>query len=365
MSETTSPKRARPIRRTSGGDSPVVRALALLMEVARSRRGVLLKAFAEQRGYPLRNVYRARDVLKRAGAPLLVNPDHPGRWQLADGWLPASVVGPARTELLALFVARQFAPGLKGTAISRSLDSLWAKLVSPSAQQSLELEPRAPMLSVRGLATIDYGPHHGVVEQLSKAAENQHAVWIRYRTAGGTVSDRVIEPGFLHWDGALEALYVPSWCRLRVAVRVFAVHRILAVEAMPADASRSVPRRDLLEKAFRVWHRDHAEAVEIWFSDAIAGEIRERTWHASQRLVDDRSGGVRLHLELAAPEELERWLAGFGADARVLAPQRLAESIKALHLRAANDGQILGAIARPLRAATASPRKKRTQGQRE
>ena len=80
-------------RASTVGDPQVVRALALLMEMARSKRGILLKPFAEKRGYPLRAVYRSRDVLVKAGAPIRQNPDSPARWQLMDGWLPPAVVG--------------------------------------------------------------------------------------------------------------------------------------------------------------------------------------------------------------------------------------------------------------------------------
>ena len=75
-------------RRNKVSDPQVVRALALLVDMARARRGILIRAFAERRGYPLRAAYRARDVLMRAGAPIRKNPESPSRWQLADGWLP-------------------------------------------------------------------------------------------------------------------------------------------------------------------------------------------------------------------------------------------------------------------------------------
>jgi predicted DNA-binding transcriptional regulator YafY len=350
-----SPDSERARRRPSKtADSQVVRALALLMEMSRSQRGVLLKAFSEARGYSLRSVYRARDALAKAGAPLRVNPDNPGRWQLTEGWLPASVVGPARAELAALFVARHLAPGLNGTSVARSLDSLWSKLVSAKPQQSMSFSDPGGMLSVRSLAPLDYGAHRATLEQLTSAIGAGHAVWIRYRKPDGTVSDRIVEPGFLHWDGGLEAMYVPSWCRLRGAVRVFAVHRILAVEALPDDPARSVPRRQILERAFRIWHREQIEHVEVWFAPAVAGEIRERRWHATQRLVSDGADGVSLHLDVAAPEELERWLIGFGADVRVREPKSLVDRVREAHVRAANLGQVVVASTPSRRAGTQS-----------
>lgn len=338
--------------KTKVEERQVVRALALLMEMSRSRRGILLRAFAEKRGYPLRMVYRLRDVLIEAGAPIRENPESPARWQLMDGWLPASVVGPAKDELMALFVARQLAPGLHGTSVGRSLDSLWAKLSSPGAQQSLPLSDATP-ISIRALAAIDYADHRLTIDRLHEAIERRHALRIRYRTPDAATTERVIEPGFLHWDGGLEAMYVPSWCRLRAAVRVFAVHRILAIEPLPDEAADSVPSRKVLERAFRVWYRDRIEHVQVLFTPKLAGEVRERRWHTSQRTVDAPDGGVYLHLDVSAPEELERWLLGFGPDARVIEPVRLAEQIHRLHAQAAGVGQLIDA-SEPRRVRTPS-----------
>ena len=354
-------------RARSVSDPQTVRALALLVEMARSRRGVLLKPFAEKRGYPLRAVYRARDVLVKAGAPIRQNPDVPARWELMDGWLPPSVIGAAKHELMALFVARELAPGLRGTSVGRSLDSLWSKLSSPTSQQSLPLSDSVP-LSARTLPAIEYGGHRRTIDHLRDAIEGRQAVRITYRTAESVTTERVIEPGFLHWDGGLEAMYVPSWCRLRDAIRVFAVHRVLSIEALPEESSRSVPSRKALERAFRVWYRDTIEHVEVLFTARVASEIRERRWHTSQLLIDAQDGGVSLHLDVAAPEELERWLLGFGPDARVIAPERLGDQIRSLHARAAGIGQMIDASSAPRRTRSNkqpdAPTKARVRGAR-
>ena len=332
------PRRARNV-----SDPQVVRALALLMEMARARRGVALKTFAEKRGYPLRAVYRARDVLMKAGAPIRVNPESAGRWQLMDGWLPPQVVGAARDELMALFVARQMAPGLRGTVVGRSLDSLWSKLATSGTQQQLPLNEAGLPFSVRTLSAIDYGEHRITIDKLQEASDRKHAVRIEYRTPDAATTHRVIEPSFLHWDGGLEAMYVPSWCRLRDAIRVFAVHRILSIESLPDERARTGPAKRTLERAFRVWYRDKVEHVDVLFTGRVAGEIRERRWHTSQRMIDAPDGGVNLHMDISAPEELERWLLGFGPDARVIEPVRLGDQIRRLHAQAAGTGVVIEA----------------------
>jgi predicted DNA-binding transcriptional regulator YafY len=322
-------------------DSQIVRLLAVLHAMTQTKRGVVLKQLAERKGWPLRALYRDMKALEAAGFP--VGHEH-GRYWLVDGWTPPTAAGVSQREMLALFVARHINPGLKGTSFGKSLDSLWSKLSSTGPQAQLLPDQETPF-ATRTTASIDYSAHHESLEVLKAAIAGRTAVRISYRTPAGDVTDRVIEPGFLHWDGGLEAMYVPSWCRLRGDIRVFAVHRIQSIEALD-DASTMPPgarSRRALERAFRVWYREQVEHVVILFMPPVAGEIRERTWHGSQRLVDDPAGGVYLHLDIAAPEELERWILGFGAAARVVVPDRLAARIHRQHVEAAALGTVVPA----------------------
>ena len=92
----------------------------------------------------------------------------------------------------------------------------------------------------------------------------------------------------------------------------------------------------------------------VHFVPPVAGEIRERVWHPSQRLVDDRDGGVYLHLDVAEPAELERWLLGFGAHARVIEPASLAARILGIHREAVAVASAKPAA--PLRTRRRTPR---------
>jgi hypothetical protein len=84
------------------------------------------------------------------------------------------------------------------------------------------------------------------------------------------------------------------------------------------------------------------------FSAEAAGAIRERTWHPSQDLVELPGGQVKVTLQIAAPEELERWLLGFAADVQVAEPASLAERLRARHAAAAAPASpIWTAPARP------------------
>lgn len=314
----------------SNADSQIVRTLALVHAIANAKRGVSLKQLADRRGWNLRALYRDIEALKRAKFPI----EHVhGKYSMPIDWLPPSMVGVARDELLALFVARHASPGLQGTPFARSLDRLWAKLATKDGQVALVPASQSAMGFRAG--AIDYGAHEGTIRLLLDGIAKRRALRIEYRKTSGETSTRTIEPGHVRWDGGLEAMYVLSWCCERKAVRVFAVQRITAIEMLDeVFVARTATSLQALDKSFRVWHRDHASPVVLRFSQAVAGEIRERTWHKSQQLKELKNGGLELRLLVSAPEELQRWLVGFGVDVEVVEPLSLAQSVRQIHLAA-------------------------------
>jgi len=68
----------------------------------------------------------------------------------------------------------------------------------------------------------------------------------------------------------------------------------------------------------------------IDFSRRVAHLVRERRYHASQEL-SERGQGVRLKMEAAGLPEVAAWVAGFGGDARPIAPSELVEAVARLH----------------------------------
>ncbi len=327
--------------RLRSNEAQAARCIALLVAMVRARRGVMLRPFAQRRGWNPRAAYRDIETLRDAGVQI----EHEHGWyRVSADWIPASAVDVKRDELLALFVARRLAPGLKDTTVGRSLDALFSKLASPSRQTSLPLGEEGAFRGPEA-AAIDLGPHRATIDAVQEAIRTRHALRIGYRKAGEDAErERLIEPSFLYWCPANEALYVRAYCRERADFRWFAIHRIMSAVLLDDPFARRPDAAWESGLGFRLWHRASAEHVSIRFSPAVAGEIRERRWHASQHLTPTLEGGVVLEMDVAAPEELERWLLGYGPDAVVLAPASLAERLRRRHAEAA------GLRAGPLRA---------------
>ena len=68
--------------------------------------------------------------------------------------------------------------------------------------------------------------------------------------------------------------------------------------------------------------------VVIRFDARVADYIREKKWHESQQLRELKNGSIELKLKLSGLAEVQRWVLGWGGDAKVIQPKELVESVK-------------------------------------
>lgn len=314
--------------RAGGKKGQLARLIALNNALIASRRGIVVRQYSERNGVPIRTVYKDLRRLTDAGFPI---GGEDGRYFLPTSFTRLRAPGIEPDELLALFLARQTAGVLRGTSAGAALDRLLAKLSSgPSAQAAL-VPTASSSIHIGPSFAIDYRPHLRTIAVLEEAIARRRAVEARYRSPRATSpTTRTLEPGDLFAEPSTGTLYVVCWCRLRSAVRVFAVHRFLeaTLSNEPAPLRAETRSQHALRHAFRVWHADTAHRVRLRFSPHVAEEIRERRWHRSQKLTPLVAGGIVLEMTIAEPLELERWLLGFGPDVEVLEPATLAARVR-------------------------------------
>lgn len=319
-----------------GTNERVRRILEFGQALIDSRHGVVIEQYAKKRGHSRSALYRDIEVLKSLSFPI-----HSERGR---HWLPMDCQlfgreGLDAEEILHLHIARQLAARMPGTRFDRALASVCAKVTGAADQLRLPLSSDA-VLSVAVFQSIDYTPHRAVIDHLEDAIRRRIAVKLRYcKPSTGETTERVVEPGELHADAAVEGLYLIAYCRWRRGVRIFAIQRIISAAQ---TGERFTPRPEVcarvaLRDAFHVWGGEQGTpaAVRLRFAAAIAGEIAERCHHPSQTMRRSANGEVVLELRVADPTGLLRWLMGFGADVVVEAPTWLAEEIRARHQRAA------------------------------
>ena len=110
----------------------------------------------------------------------------------------------------------------------------------------------------------------------------------------------------------------------RKPARVQAVRQTGTTFARPEKFSLEKRLRD----SFGVYSGGGEYEVILRFNARVADYVREKKWHASQRLRDLKGGGVELRMKLSSLVEIERWVLSWGSDAVVVKPRELAAAVK-------------------------------------
>jgi predicted DNA-binding transcriptional regulator YafY len=69
--------------------------------------------------------------------------------------------------------------------------------------------------------------------------------------------------------------------------------------------------------------------VRIRFSSEVAGYIKEKIWHDTQKIISQKDGSVIFEAEVAGTDEIKFWVMSWGSNALVVEPQALRDEIRA------------------------------------
>jgi len=161
------------------------------------------------------------------------------------------------------------------------------------------------------------------------AIRKQRRLRIRYRspTTGETV--RTVEPYRLvsiHGEP-----YLIAFCHLRGQVRTFVPSRIVKAQVLedePYEIPPDFSVEDYFEPAFRFIHGKPSRVV-LHFAPEVARVVRERRWHPTQRLREERDGSVILEMRVPPTEELASWVLSWRGACVVVEPREFRRLVHA------------------------------------
>ena len=320
----------------------IVRHWRMLLHIDAHRHGVTVKDLAQHFGVTQRTVWRDLDALQQVGFPLVDDKrDRQTTWRLMQMPLKAlNDAGLSVTEACSLYLSRALLVTFTGTPFEPGLAGIITRIekaLSPQVRAFLRRLPEVMYVKPAAKKKVTSPKHDEFVARLIEAATGRKVCRLLYFSLhSAREKDYELHPyNVAYADGGLYlTAYVPEYRQ----VRVFAMERVRRVTVL---AKGFTPGTDLAADAFDgslgVNRGGTPEKIVIDFTPRVAPYVREREWHASQRIETTSDGGVRVTLKVCRDWALRTWVLGWGAHARVASPSALAEEILE-QLDGARDG---------------------------
>jgi proteasome accessory factor B len=259
---------------------------------------------------------------------------------------------------VSVFVAQKALSQYHGTPFEKPLRSAFQKLVSSlQGEISVAWADLDSAISFRGIET-NVGDME-VLRTLGEAVRGRREVEFEYfkleEEGGGAASPKAETrrpkaelgeggegaPG-LSGTGEMRRVrpyhlvciwnqwYLVAYDLMRQDIRKFVPARMrnvrLRSERFERPKGFSVDK--YLKGSFGVYSGGELMEMKVWFSRARAQVVRERKWHASQRIRELGNGEIEYSVRLSSMKEIVPWILGWGEHARAIAPKALVKAMR-------------------------------------
>jgi predicted DNA-binding transcriptional regulator YafY len=310
----------------------IVRQWRLLLALEGRSRGMTLSDAQNEAGDGVseRTIRRDFDALTQAGFPIeTAKRDGKTVFLLnREVFRGVAAAGFSLSELCALHLSRTVLSAVAGGPFKDSLASAFDKLydaLPPSMWKFIESLPDALGAKEHASRPRTAGSAK-TIEALMQATLARRRVRMRYHSfSSQQIKDYIVEPYRLAY--AQGGLYLQAFVPEYSEMRTFAAQRIESAVGMedsfsPVDGSP----QDVFANSLGAFSGT-PETVVIEFTAAEAPYVREREFHASQRIEDLPGGRIRLTMNIVIDWELQAWVMGFGPAAKVIQPEAFAKRI--------------------------------------
>ena len=315
---------------------PLIRQWNLLKTIQANYFGITADELAQRIECSKRQVQRDLNILQLVGFPVRFEVRDYGKrfWRMESHFLESDKLALSVTEMLSLFLSRQVLSPLTGTqfgdGLATALDKIKAMLPVKALSYFDGLDDN---LLVKSMAKHDYSGQDKQIQIINQAMSEGRVLKIRYKSASKKrMFDARFQPYGLVFFGM--NLYCIGYLVEYEEVRTLKVVRFQGVELTAERFERPVTfsLASHMQGAFGIIRGEKIQTVKVRFTDWAATNVREQTWHPSQKILRDCSSGkqdcVVATFELSDTTEFRRWLLGFGRHAVVQAPRALANELK-------------------------------------
>lgn len=310
---------------------PLIRQWNLLKALQAHRFGIGVDELAARLECTKRTVQRDLNVLQQSGFPISHEARDFGKrfWKLAPHFLEREELMLSVTEMLSLFLSRQILSPLAGTQFGDGLATALEKIKAFLPARALNyFDDLDENLLVKTVAKHDYSGQDKEIRIINQAMADGRVLKVRYRSASkGRAIDTRFHPYGLVFFGM--NLYCIGHLEAYDEVRTLKVARFLGVELTgdTFEKPRTFSLRAWTHGAFGVFGPGKFQTIKVRFTGWAATNVREHTWHPSQKAIKDTDKELVATFELSDTTEFKRWLLGYGRHAKVAAPKELAMEI--------------------------------------
>jgi predicted DNA-binding transcriptional regulator YafY len=303
-----------------------------LIQLIDRPQGITVDDAARELACTVRTIWRDLGVLQQAGFPVYTEraaDGNRGVWRVTEAFKRALPLKLTLGELVALLMSRDLLTPLGVSVLGPEVASAFDKIQAALSRDALAIiRQMRQRLGVRTAGAKLQAPAAEHLPKIHTALAEHRTLRTHYYSASRDREDtRDIDPYHLTLhDGGL---YLVAHCHLRDDLRIFAVERMRTVEltCRRFEVPRAFDPAKYLAGAWGMLRGD-AVTVRVIFARSLARYIRERVWHASQKLRELADGRVEMTLSVADTREVRRWILGFGVEAEVVAPEALREGLR-------------------------------------
>ena len=302
----------------------------IIQTLTSSKLGKSAADLAEELECHPRTVYRDLEALQVAGFPIY-NERVEGKhlWSLLDTVKHHIPIPFNLTELMALYFSSDMMKVFRGTVFYDSLESLFQKVKTTLPPESKKFIKNVEQTLHLGMKPYkQYSKFKEIINRVNDAAINKKSIEMVYYTMSRKKeSKRKVDPYKIWFFNG--TFYLIGHCHVRDEVRIFALDRIKMLHQtkdafeIPEDFSLD----EFVGPSFGVFQGEPIK-IKIWFSPDVAGYIKEKIWHESQKVEQQSDGSIIFEAEVAGTEEIKFWIMSWGAKAEVLEPESLRDEIR-------------------------------------
>ena len=302
----------------------------IIQTLISSRMGKSAAEMASELECHPRTVYRDLEALQVAGFPVYTERvEGKNVWSLLDTVKHEIPIPFSLPELMALYFGSDMMKMFRGTVFYDSLESLFQKVKTTLPPESKKFIKNVEQTLHLGMKPYkQYSKFKEIINRVNDAAINKKSIEMVYYTMSRKKETRRKMDPYRIWffNGTF---YLIGHCRLRDEVRIFALDRIKMLHQtkdhfeVPEDFSVE----DFMRPSFGVFQGEPIR-VKIWFARDVAGYIKEKIWHETQKIHPKDDGSIIFEAVVAGTEEIRFWAMSWGSNAEVLEPESLREEIR-------------------------------------